>query len=285
MKEYEATPVGEERYRLAESPYYDVRRNRWSWVDILAGTLYTLSQDGYREAFDFGHPIGAAVPLDRHDGFLIAGWNGLYTLRGQEVRLLYDLGREYAVYQRSNDAKADHSGRLYFGAMVNDEIHDMDGALYCYDHGTVRCLQKGTKIANGMAWSGDRKHFYFADSGDHCVYVYDYHQEDGAISRRDKLFSIEDGAPDGMCIDAQDNLWVAVWGGRRVECRSSKNGELLAVVRVPAEHVSSCCFSGYDLKKLFITSSGEGLDGPYDGCLFECPVDTRGNLPDYASEK
>ena len=85
-----------------------------------------------------------------------------------------------------------------------------------------------------------------------------------------------------MCIDSEDNLWVAVWGGRRIEKRSSVTGELLARVDVPAENTTSCCFCGENLDTLLITSSGEGLSGEYDGCVFTCKVDTKGCPPDYA---
>ena len=93
---------------------------------------------------------------------------------------------------------------------------------------------------------------------------------------------MEDGVPDGMCIDENDNLWVAIWGGNRVEQHSTLNGEKLARIYVPAEHVSSCCFSGEHLDTLTITTAGEGLSGKYDGCLFTCRVDSKGKKPDLA---
>ena len=80
----------------------------------------------------------------------------------------------------------------------------------------------------------------------------------------------------GMCIDADDNLWVAFWEGSRIEQRSTKNGSVLATVKVDAQNVTSCCFIGDKLDTLFITTSGRGLNGKYDGCLFTCKVDVRG---------
>ena len=86
---------------------------------------------------------------------------------------------------------------------------------------------------------------------------------------------------DGMCIDSQDNLWVAFWGGSRIEQRSTKDGSLLAVVNVPAKNVTSCCFMGDNLDTLFITSAATGQTGELDGCLFTCKVDVKGCECDY----
>ena len=140
--------------------------------------------------------------------------------------------------------------------------------------------KESTKIANGMAWRSDNKVFYFSDSVYHAVFAYDYDLVTGNISGRRELFKIEDGVPDGMCIDTDDNLWVAVWGGNRVEKRSGATGELLAVIEVPAVQTTSCCFGGENMDTLIITSAAVGQTGEYDGCLFRCRVDARGKAPD-----
>ena len=166
--------------------------------------------------------------------------------------------------------------------MAEGEGIEPSGNLYRNEHGRVALMQLDTIIANGMAWSADRTKFYFADSEYHAVFVYDYDLESGNITNRTELIHIEDGVPDGMCIDSEDNLWIAVWGGKRIEKRSTETGELLAVVEVPAEHVSSCCFFGDNYDELFITTSGNELSGDYDGCLFTCKVEEKGLGPDYA---
>ena len=143
--------------------------------------------------------------------------------------------------------------------------------------------QADTKISNGLAWSSDRKKFYFSDTLQYAVFEYDYDLETGAISNRKVLFKPEEGRglTDGMCIDSEDNLWVAFWGGSRIEQRSTKDGSLLAVVNVPAKNVTSCCFMGDNLDTLFITSASTGQTGELDGCLFTCKVDVKGLECDY----
>lgn len=282
MKEYTAEPLFATQYQLAESPFWDVRYDRLSWVDIPEGKVYTL-REGKISCHRFPEPIGAAVPLKARDGYLAAGKTWLWTLEEDRAEKLMSLENLYEEYRRSNDAKADPSGRVYFGSSTADDEHEPGGNLYRYDRGTVTCVQPDTRIANGMAWSADRKRFYFSDSLYHAVFVYDYDQATGDISGRRELFRVEDGVPDGLCIDDRDRLWLAVWGGSRVECRNGLTGALEAVVRVPARQTSSCCFFGKELDRLLITSAGVGLEGETEGRLYTCRVEARGLPADGAA--
>lgn len=262
-------------YQLAESPFYDYRTKTLSWVDIPAGKFYTSGNDGTDAVkfYCFGQPTGAAVPAEKEGVYVVAAADGLYLYEKETVRLLNNLSEYYKSYQRSNDAKADSAGRLWFGSVVNDDEHEASGNLFCLDGGNIFCRQKDTKISNGMAWSSDLKKFYFSDSLCHAVFSYDYDAATGNISNRTVLFTVQTGLPDGMCIDAEDNLWVAIWGGNRIEKRSSKDGILLATVSVDSKNVTSCCFFGSKLDTLFITASDR---------LFTCKVDCIGKHCDVA---
>ena len=268
--EYKATVFDREKYSLAEGPFYDERFKRYSWVDITRGRLWTL-KDGKKECFELGQPLGAAIPMPDSEGFILAAMDGIYLYAGGKAELLQDLKPYFKPYWRCNDAKLDPHGRLFFGASVNDDYR-AEGALFCLDNGQVRILQPNTRISNGMAWSSDEKSFYFSDSLEYAVYKYDYDALTGNITGRKVLFTVENCVPDGLCIDAEDNLWVAFWGGHRVEKRSGKDGRKLDEIILPAEHVSSCTLAEGG-KALFITSSGEGLKGEFDGCLFTCSLE------------
>ena len=290
MKTFTAKVFDKTKYALGEGPCYDPRYKRFSWVDILGNRLFTLSSDGEKRYFDLGQPVGAAIPVKYGEGFLLAAGDGLYSYENGKARLAKDLRKVFKPYWRSNDAKADPEGRIFFGASVRDDEHEAEGALFCYDaslrvgdvDSLVTCIQPDTKIANGMAFSSDRTRFYFSDSLEHAVFVYDYDVETGNISNRQVLFTVENGVPDGMTIDAEDNLWLAVWDGSRVENRDGRTGKLLARIDVAAKHTTSCCFGGEDMGTLYITSSGDGLDGEYDGCIFTCEPGVKGVTPDYA---
>lgn len=269
MKHYKATVFDREKNCLGESPFYDEKRKRYSWVDIPRGRLWTL-QDGKKEYFELGQPIGSAIPMPDADGFILAAMDGIYSYADGKTERLLDLKPYFKPFWRCNDAKLDPRGRLFFGASVHDD-HPAEGALFCYDKGQVRVLQPNTRISNGMAWSSDEKSFFFSDSLEHAVFKYDYDVNTGDIFDRRVLFAAENGITDGLCIDAEDNLWVAYWGGCRIEKRSGSDGRKLAEIILPATNVTSCAIAEGG-KQLFITSSGEGLDGEFDGCLFICEI-------------
>ncbi|MCR5654523.1 MAG: SMP-30/gluconolactonase/LRE family protein, partial [Lachnospiraceae bacterium] len=144
------------------------------------------------------------------------------------------------------------------------------GALYSYMNGEVTKRQAETKLSNGMAWNKAATKFYFSDSDEKAVFVYDYDRWSGDITNRKVLFEVTDGVPDGMCIDQNDNVWVAIWGGSRLELHDGVSGDKLAKIAVPAKQVTSCCF--LEDNKLFITTASEGVDGELDGCLFTCDL-------------
>ena len=241
MKHYKAVPFSDSRYALAESPFSDSRTGIISYVDITPGRFYRLFPNGETRCFEFGQPVGAAVPAAEPGAYVLAAADG-------------------------------PAGRLFFGSSSMDSAFGDNGDLYRLDPASgIRVVQENTKISNGMAWDRAGRRFFFSDSLEYAVFVYDYDLATGDITNRRVLFPVSDGVPDGMCIDANDDLWLAVWGGRRLEKRSSGTGELLAVVDVDAEHVSSCCF--IDENTLLITSSGDGLSGAHDGKLFTCRVD------------
>lgn len=272
MKTYTATPLSYGRFKLGESPFYDPRTGIISFVDITAGKFCRILPDSTFVTFDCGQPIGAAVPSVIPGAYIFATVDGIYAFKDNSVKKIADLTGHYKPWQRSNDAKADPAGRLFFGSSSMDEAHGNNGDLFRLDK-KIELLQPNTRISNGMAWDKAHKRFFFSDSLEYSVFVYDYDETSGNISNRRVLFNIENGVSDGMCIDSDDNLWVAVWGGRRIEHRSTADGSLLGVIDVPAEHVSSCCF--IEDTTLFITSSGDGLSGEHDGKVFTCKVDTK----------
>jgi sugar lactone lactonase YvrE len=274
MKTYHAELFLAEQFNLAESPFYDEKSGRLSWVNITEGEIHILYRDGRRVEAKLGQMIGAAVPLPDRDAFLVAATDGLYLYESGAFRMLQDLKSVYKAYQRSNDAKLDPAGHLVFGSVVFDGKHEMEGNLYRFKNETVEIIWENTKLSNGMAWSKDGKKFFFSDSGERKVFSFDYDAGSGLIANRKVLFEVTEGVPDGMCIDEKDNLYVAIWGGSRIECHNSKTGAEIARIEVPAKQVSSCCFYGSQ-KKLFITSAREGQDGEFDGCLFTCDLGGR----------
>ena len=157
--------------------------------------------------------------------------------------------------------KLARSGRFFAGTMAFDERAGA-GALYRLDlDGTVTTVLDGLTISNGIGWSPDDRTVYLADSGPGLVWAFDYDLGAGTFDRQRMLldFTGDDGVADGLTVDDDGCLWTALWGGGQVR-RYSPEGDLLAVVEVPAENTSSCAFAGPARDLLVISTSAQGLD-------------------------
>jgi sugar lactone lactonase YvrE len=275
MRTYQAQPCLDERADHAEGPLWDDVRGELLWVDLDAGLVRRATWDPPRlsvvETYSLGEAVGAVVPCaDPADGWVVASEFGFARL-GTDGSLRKLAEPERGRHSRMNDGAADPRGRFWAGSMARDRS---PGAASLYRlEGTeaVRVLA-GLTISNGLAWRNPDE-FYYIDTPTQRV---DLVTADG---RREPAFAVDPalGAPDGMTIDAEGALWVALWGGSAV-VRFSPRGEMLARVEVAAGQVSSCCFGGPDLATLFVTTSQEGFTPeqaaaePHAGKLFA--VDT-----------
>ena len=161
---------------------------------------------------------------------------------------------------RTNDGACDARGRLWVGTMALDE-RSPSAALYRVDADLrVTRVLAGTTISNGLGWSPDGARFYFIDSQTRRVDVFAFDPETGALGERRPLVTVDvDGAvPDGMAVDAEGCLWVALHGGWGLN-RYTAEGELLEEVRLPVAKVTSCCFGGPGLRHLYVTTRRESL--------------------------
>ena len=162
---------------------------------------------------------------------------------------------------RFNDGKCDPAGRFWVGTFdLEQKPHA--GTLYRLDpDGSLHVMLRGITNSNGIAWSLDKKLMYYIDTPTLTVQAFDYDHATGAIANPRVIIRIPEGAgfPDGMTIDAEGKLWVALWGGGAVHRYHPATGALLQAVAVPAPYTSSCAFGGPDLKTLYITTARGGL--------------------------
>lgn len=266
--------------RLGEGPRWDHRVGLLAWVDILGGHVHLTEVDtGVTTSIPVGPDVGA-LALHGDDGYLLAIRNSFATLDGAKVEVIHELFGDADV--RMNDGVVDPVGRFVAGSMAHGAAPGR-GSLYARDlDGSVRTLIDGVTISNGLAWSAAGDQMYYADSGLGGIDVMDYDLESGAIARRRRWVDVhaDDGVPDGIAIDAEGCLWVALWGGYKVR-RYSPAGQIIGEVELPVPQVSACGFGGPNLDKLFITTAavGRGEDkatGSLDGALFVVDPGCRG---------
>ena len=218
-----------------------------TWVDIEGMALHRWDSSLTTTLFDAR--VGCANPTEDGD-VVVALADRVQLASTGEVLARFPHGPEV----RANDGACDPQGRLWVGTMALDETRGA-GALYRLDGGELTPVLRSLTIANGIGWSPDRTRVYYVDTPTRRVDAYAYDGELGARS----TFAVVEGFPDGLAVDDDGCVWVAVWGGARVE-RWTPEGELDRVLAVPAENPTSCCFGDGGL--LYVTT------GPGDGRVY-----------------
>ncbi len=238
--------------KLAEGPRWDAATRRLLWVDIEGCELHVL-ESGEDRAIRLDATVGAAAPTTGGAALVaLADRLALVDLADESVRTLVRLPHGPAM--RSNDGACDAAGRFWIGTMGLD-LTPGAGALYRYDGRLERVLD-GVTLSNGLGWTRDDSRMYYIDSAMQRVDVFDFELASGRLDDRRPFNSIDksDGIPDGLTVDDEGGVWVALYGGSRVH-RYDDRGRLDAVLEVPAENVTSCCFGGDDGRSLFVTTA------------------------------
>ena len=269
------TELAVPRAALGEGPCWDVETGTLYWTDIPAHRVHRMTGDGTHTEWDAGLPVGAVVPR-AGGGLVLAAKGGFMAMDPATGDLSMLAAVEPGIPgNRMNDGACDRAGRFFAGTMAEDESPGA-GALYLLaaDHHVTR-LVTGVGISNGIGWSPDDRHMYYIDSLTYRVDLFDYEPGTGAIGNRRTFVSLGAGGvvPDGMTVDSEGGVWVAVWGGSEIR-RYAPDGRLDLNVAVPADNVTCCAFGGPDLRTLYITTAaGPGRSA---GALFSCQVAVAG---------
>lgn len=244
--------------RLGEGPVWDATTGLIVWVDILSHKIHhTNPNTGATESLTGPDAVGAVVPTA--EGGWVAGLpDGIYSV-GSWVRL--------AAYQdwegtRSNDGKADAAGNLVQGTMGWNEERGAGRLLRVRPDGSIETLLTDLTISNGLDWTDDG-HLLHIDTPTRQVRRFGY-SPDKPLEEPDVALDLrgEVGHPDGMCLDSEGCIWVAMWGAGVVR-RHTPTGKLDTLIEVPTENVSSCAFGGAHMSTLFITTA-HGTDSRPD---------------------
>jgi sugar lactone lactonase YvrE len=242
---------------LGEGPVWDCRTGRLYFVDILSRrVLSTVRTAQSIETFQLDRMVGAAAPAENGD-WVLAVEDAFVRLDpgSGAVRPVAPIDHPLAA-MRMNDGKCDPSGRFWAGSMAVDE-RPHAGRLYRLDpDGRVHTMLHDVSISNGLDWSDDDRVMYFIDSPTRSIDAFDFDNATGAIANRRTVVRVDPahGFPDGMTVDADGHLWVALWGGGAVH-RYAPDGTLDSVVTVPTTFPTSCAFGGADLRDLYITTA------------------------------
>ena len=261
---------------LGESPLWCERRQRLFWVDIRAPALYACDADGgHLRSWPMTELIGSFT-LRATDDLVVALKSGLYdfVLASGALSTIARPERDRPQH-RFNEGKCDPRGRFFAGTM-NDVVREPTGVLYRLDADrSLRPMRSGIAVPNSLAFDGERKRMYFADTETRTICAFDYDLDDGVFGNERVFADLRGGVgrPDGSTVDADGCLWNAeVVSGRIV--RYAPDGRTLATCALPVSRVTSLTFGGADLRTLYITTSSYRLtpaqlaSEPHAGALF-----------------
>jgi sugar lactone lactonase YvrE len=268
--------------QLGEGPRWDAATGTLLWVDILGHRVHRYDPTTGADA-SWATPGLVSLALPRRSGGVIVGLpGGLFSIDELAGPALVPLEAD-VLENRTNDGACDAAGRLWVGTMALDERSPV-AALYRVDPDyTVTTMLSGTTISNGLGWSPDGARFYFIDSPTQRVDVFACDPATGTLEDRRPFAAVElEGAvPDGLAVDAEGCVWVALHGGWGLN-RYAPDGDLIAEVRVPVARVTSCCFGGAELRDLYVTTRRDGLseaevaEQPLSGALLCLDVGVAG---------
>jgi sugar lactone lactonase YvrE len=258
-----------------EGPVWSERWGGLRWVDMLAGDVLSLAEDGAVDRRHVGSVAAALSPRSR--GGAVIGVERGFALESADRALTHldEVWTDDSV--RINEGGCDPGGRFYCGSMAYDQRPGA-ASLYRLDPDlSVSVVLEGITVSNGIAWSPDGSLAYYNDTATFQTSVFDY--DAGLTNRRVFVdLSDEEKRPDGLTVDEQGGVWVALSNGGAVR-RYTPEGALDEVVELPAKKVTACTFGGPRLDQLFITTSREGLqpdEDPLAGSLFRADVGVSG---------
>ncbi len=283
--------IVEEKSQLGEGCVWHCEKNLLYWVDINGQKLHIYNpKDKSNKTINLGVFVDCVVPR-QSGGLVLALHNGFvgFDLETETYTYLVD-PESHLPFNRFNDGKCDPSDRFLAGTMAIDESPHQ-GTLYSLDTDlSIKHLQRNISVSNGLGWSPDYQTMYFIDSPTKNIFAFDYNLDTGTINNRSVAVTIPDGFvdgrsggwPDGMTVDEEGMIWVALWTAYKVTRWNPKTGELLQIIDIPAPNVTCCTFGGENLDELYITTARQDMDQslleryPQAGSVFKIKTSVKG---------
>ena len=303
VKKLQVTQIAHTGDLLGESPVWCSKRQMLFWVDIIGCRVhvYTPETNATRTVSTKDLQVGCIAMVQERDAVVAAGTHegvGFVDLKTGAFTCVSDPER-HKPSNRFNDGKVSPQGDFILGTMYGQVPRKLSAAnLYKWRNGHVvsPVSEVGdVSTSNGLGWTADGKLFYYIDSPTMTVKEFPWDPETGGIAGKGRVAATIPkelgGAPDGMAVDVEGMIWVALFRGGKVVRIDPATGELLAVIELPCPHITSVCFGGRYLDRLFITSAKgssmreiQGNHSKSAGALFACDVGVRG-VPMYELAK
>ncbi len=263
---------------VGEGPVWDRKRKILAWVDIDQGTIFESDISGSTTTqFHLDTLLGAIAPRSNGSGYAVAIKEGFGLWDGSELTIIDHFLPE--KNRRMNDAKCDSAGRFWGGSTQMD-FEVGRGALHRWDgKATNKVMMTGLALPNGIGWNAQDDVMFLVDSIAKKIFSMSFDPDEGEIGEAKVFAEIKSGLPDGLAVDVEGCIWLAVWGGSEV-LRLSPNGEVIGKIPMPVTQPSSCAFD--EEGNLYITSARAGISEvdlakePLAGSVFVLSTSTQG---------
>ena len=268
--------------KLGEGINWDSERNSFWFVDIINHFLYFYNIETLElKKRVFSEPISWAFPIEDSDKILIGLQSGvaLYNIF-EKTNEIHWVNKDFPanIDQRLNDAKIDKFGRLWFGSISTVDESLPVGSLVRlnFQDNNLEIIDTNYKVTNGPAFNNENTIMLHNDSANRITYIFKLDKQNGNVLNKSvwRTYTEEEGYPDGINFDADENVWIAHWGVGKV-CKYNIDGKLLQAISLPTPNVTNICFGGKDLKRLFVTTAAnmwnndENINSEFDGAIFE----------------
>ncbi len=271
--------IDEERLILGESPVWDDERELLYYIDYRSNVLrsYRFQDSQLTELRLDINP--SCIALTGGDELICGAMDGkVYLISADGGTRVFSKPFDFRG-TRFNDGKPGPDGRYYLGS----KGPGMSGAFYRVDHdGSVSILFDGVGNSNGIAFSSDEKTLYYCDSEKRCIEAFSFDAEKGEVFDRRTVIELNypDGCVfDGMTIDSEGLLWVAVWNSFDVLRIDPVEKRMIERHRLPVPRVTCPCFAGAGLDILAVTTASFATDTkayPYAGKTALCSFGAAG---------
>ncbi|XP_035663631.1 regucalcin-like isoform X2 [Branchiostoma floridae] len=271
---------------LLESPHWDDRTGTLLYVDHMGQRVHHWSPvTKHKDTYDIDCVVGAVVPRESGGAVVAAGTK--FAFLDFETGKLTSVATvdQHKPTNRFNDGKCDAAGRFWAGTIgkvdegAPTQLERKAGSLYClHTAGIVTKAFNEVDLSNGLTWTSDNSTMYYIDSLKYSVDAFDFDMPTGTLSNRRQVMAFNppvDGMPDGMCLDTDGKVWIAMYGAGQVLQVDPSTGTQLRSVKFPAPRTTSCCFGGPNLDVMYVTSTRAGYSpeeiqqNPLSGCLFQ----------------
>jgi len=251
-------PIGSRVSKWGEGPIF--WNDHLLYVDIEGHALISLDPKTETEkVWEIGERIGTVVPR-QSGGFVCAGDSGIYSFDPVtgDKKSMADPESDKRSDNRFNDGKCDPSGRFWAGT-ISTVKKTGDANLYMLDvNGDLSLKVPGVTNSNGICWNAKADRMYYIDTPTKEIWAFPFNNQLSELGEKQVVFNTEDagldGSPDGMTIDADGMLWVAMCHGGAVLRIDPHNGSLLQKIDFPCVETTACAFGGDKLERLFVTT-------------------------------